>query len=385
MTDPDSPAQPEPQIPDPVVVQPIIDVPQATLAALTVLAVLGVATMLWAAQIILIPIVLALLISYALDPVHRVVLRTRLPRGLTAAIVMIVTLGAVGAVGYSLREQANDFIASLPDTARRVRAARQDPRGGPSALTQVQRAANEISKTSRTPSDAPAVPQGVTRVQVEAPPFSARQFLWWGSGGILALAGQVLVVIVLVFYFLAAGDLYKRKIVKIVGSTLSEKRLTVEILNDIDAHIGRYLIARALVSAIVGVATWGAFWWLGMPEPGVWGLGAGLLNVIPYIGPIAVAAGAALVGFLHFGDGTHALIAGAAASAIATLEGFVITPLMMGRAGRMNGAAVFISLSIWGFLWGIWGLLLAVPLTMAIKVVCDHVDNLHGVSELLSE
>jgi predicted PurR-regulated permease PerM len=385
MTTRDSPTEPLSEIPDPVVVQPIIDVPQATLAALTLLVVLGVATMLWAAQIVLIPIVLALLISYALDPVHRVLRRTRLPRAVTAAVVMFVTLGAVGAVGYSLRNQASAFVASLPDTARRVRAAVQDTRGAPSAITQVQRAANEIQRTSRTPGDSPAAPAGVTRVQVEATPFSARELIWWGTGGILAFAGQVVVVIVLVFYFLAAGDLYKRKIVKIIGSTLSEKRLTVEILNDIDAHIGRYLVARALVSAIVGVATWGAFWWLGMPEPGVWGLGAGLLNVIPYIGPIAIAAGAALVGFLHFGDGMHALIIGATASAIATVEGFLITPVMMGRAGRMNGAAVFISLSIWGFLWGLWGLLLAVPLTMAIKVVCDHVDDLHGISELLSE
>jgi predicted PurR-regulated permease PerM len=298
---------------------------------------------------------------------------------------MVVTLGAVGAVGYSLRYQASAFIDSLPETARRVRAAVQDTRGAPSAITQVQRAANEIQKPSRTPGDGPAAPSGVTRVQIEATPFSARELIWWGTGGILAFAGQVVVVIVLVFYFLAAGDLYKRKIVKIIGSTLSEKRLTVEILNDIDAHIGRYLIARSLVSAIVGVATWAAFWWLGMPEPGVWGFGAGLLNVIPYVGPIAIAAGSALVGFLHFGDGTHALIVGATASAIATAEGFLITPIMMGRAGRMNGAAVFISLSIWGFLWGLWGLLLAVPLTMALKVVCDHVDDLHGVSELLGE
>ena len=122
-----------------------------------------------------------------------------------------------------------------------------------------------------------------------------------------------------------------------------------------------------------------------MPAAGVWAVAAGVLNVIPYLGPTAIALSAAVVGFLHFGTIDKAIIVGLTCTGIASAEGFVITPVLMGRAGRMNGAAVFIALTIWGFLWGIWGLLLAVPLTMAIKVLCDHVEELHGVGELLGE
>jgi predicted PurR-regulated permease PerM len=173
--------------------------------------------------------------------------------------------------------------------------------------------------------------------------------------------------------------------VKIIGTRMSEKRLTVEILNDIERHVARYLAVRVLISAIVAVATWLAFWALGMPEPAIWGIAAGVLNVIPYLGPISFTATATTVAFLRFDSLPQALLVGAAAGLISAAEGFGLTPVLMGRAGRMNGAAVFIALTCWGFLWGLWGLLLAVPMTMAIKVICDHVDGLNDVSELLSE
>jgi predicted PurR-regulated permease PerM len=364
---------------------PPFDLPMMVVAGLAVLVALAICGALWIAQAICIPIVFALLISYALDPVYQVLRRAHLPSGLAAALVLFVLLSGVAAIGFSLRGQAGAFIASLPDTAREVRAAVLSGVNGPSPVTQVQRAANEIQKASTESTTAPPAPPGVTRVQVEATPLTASDVIWKGTGSALVVSGQALVVVVLVFYFLISGEMFKRKLVRIIGTTISEKRITVEILNDIERHIARYLVTRALISAIVGTATWLAFWWLGMPQAGVWGFGAGLLNVIPYLGPIAIAASSAVVAFLHFGDGTHALIVGATASAIATIEGFAITPQLMGKAGRMNGAAVFIALSFWGFLWGLWGLLLAVPITMAIKVVCDHVEELSAVSELLSE
>jgi predicted PurR-regulated permease PerM len=251
-------------------------------------------------------------------------------------------------------------------------------------MSQVRRAAQEIEKASSSATP-PPTPPGVQRVQVESPTLDAESLLWKGTGSAMTLAGQAVVVVVLTFYFLASGDLYKRKLVHIVGTTLSEKRLTVEILNEIELQFGRYLVVRVEISLIVGVATWLAFWALGMPSPGVWGVAAGILNVVPYLGPTAVASSAAIAGFVHAGTITFAVTVGLAASAIAAAEGFILTPTLMGRAGRMNGVAVFIALTVWGFLWGICGLLLAVPITMAIKVICDHVAELQGISELLAE
>jgi predicted PurR-regulated permease PerM len=282
-----------------------------------------------------------------------------------------------------MRSQANAFVNRLPEIARRIRTELRGGSGPSSAVSQVEQAAHEFAGTTVTAEPSPK--PGVTRIQVEETPFSVRQMIWRSTGGLFALAGQALVVVVLTFYFLASGDLYKRKLVKIVGTRMAEKRLTVEILNDIERHVARYLAVRVLISAIVAIATWLAFWPLGMPEPAIWGIAAGVLNVIPYLGPISFTATATLVAFLQFDSVSHALLVGASAGAISAAEGFGFTPVLMGRAGRMNGAAVFIALTCWGFLWGLWGLLLAVPMTMAIKVICDHVDGLNDVSEILSE
>lgn len=349
------------------------------------LLVLAVAAALWAAQTLFIPIVVALLLSYALQPVQRLFARTGLPVVAAAAVTVLLAAGVIGAAGYSLRLQAVSFVSEVPEVTNRIRARlQQSPDRQPSAVAQVQRAAHELQQASVDPM--PAEPQpGVTRVQVEAPPLSASRLLWSTTTGLITIAGQTLVVVVLGFYFLAAGDMYKRKIVRIVGTTLSEKRVTVEILKDIEQHLARYLAARATISIAVAVATAFVLWALGMRQPAAWGGVAGLLNVIPYFGPIVFCLAAAAAGFLDTNSLAHALVVLGAVSAVAMAEGFLLTPLLMGRAGRMNGASVFVALTVWGFLWGLWGMLLAVPLTMMIKVICEHIEGLHPLSELLSE
>jgi predicted PurR-regulated permease PerM len=367
---------------------PVSALPSDDWRKIAVFALIGVfglllCAALWVAAAVFIPIALALLVSYALQPLHRLFRRAGLPAVLAAALSIAVTGIAIGGAAYGMRSQANAFVSRLPDVARRIRTELSGGSGAPSAVSQVEQAAHEFTGTTVTTQ--PSTKPGVTRIQVEQTPFSVRQMIWRSTGGLFALAGQGLVVVVLTFYFLASGDLYKRKLVKIVGTRMAEKRLTVEILNDIERHVARYLAVRVLISAIVAVATWLAFWALGMPEPAIWGIAAGVLNVIPYLGPISFTATATLVAFLQFNNISHALLVGASAGAISAAEGFGFTPVLMGRAGRMNGAAVFIALTCWGFLWGLWGLLLAVPMTMAIKVICDHVDGLNDVSEILGE
>ena len=367
----------------PVSEPPADDWRKIAVFALIGLFILMLCAALWAAQAVFIPIVLALLVSYALQPVQRLFLRAGLPAVLAAALTIGVAGVAIGGSAYAMRSQANEFVNRLPEIARRVRDEMRGGSGASSAVSQVEEAAHEFAGTTVTTE--PSRQSGVTRIQVESTPFSVRQMIWRSTGGLFALAGQIFVVVVLTFYFLASGDLYKRKLVKIIGTRMADKRLTVEILNDIDRHVSRYLAVRVLISAIVATATWLSFWILGMPEPAIWGIAAGVLNVIPYLGPISFTATATLVAFAHFKSVPHALIVGAAAGGIGVAEGFGFTPILMGRAGKMNGAAVFIALTCWGFLWGLWGLLLAVPMTMAIKVIADHVDGLSDVSEILSE
>jgi predicted PurR-regulated permease PerM len=354
--------------------------------SLTSIAIVTGTAGLWFAQAILIPMVLAVFISYALDPFQRRLVKWRVPPALAAALLLGTIVAAVGGGAFVLRNQMGEFVAELPIAARKVRAAVHASRpAGPSPVTQVQRAADELQHAATEATGNGPATRGVTRVQVEQPGFAVTDLLWRGTLSAVEVAGQVILVLALSYYLLASGDLFKRKLVRLTGTTLSEKKLTVELLNDIDTQIAGYLVVRAAISGIVTVSTSLAFWALGLQNPVIWGVMAGVLNVIPYVGPALIAGGAGVAGFLQYGTLTMAGVAAGTAVLIATLEGFLITPWLMGRAGSMNAAAVFIGLSFFGWIWGIWGLLLAVPIMMAVKAVCDHVEDLKPIGEMLAD
>src|SRR5262249_35065930 len=228
-------------------------------------------------------------------------------------------------------------------------------------------------------------PWGVTGVQVGPPPFNISDYLLSGSIGIVAAMGQVLLVLFLVYFLLASGDLYRRKLVKIAGPSLSQKKVTVQILSDIDRQIEWFLLVQLFTSIVVAVASWLAFRALGLQQAGVWGLLAGLFNSMPSFGPVLVTGAPAIVAFAQFGNIEMPLLVGGAALAITSLEGFLLTPWLTSRAARMNAVAVFIGLLFWGWVWNVWGMLLAVPMLMVIKAICDHVEDFRSVGELLGE
>ena len=154
---------------------------------------------------------------------------------------------------------------------------------------------------------------------------------------------------------------------------------------DIDDQMRRYLIARLGISVIVAVATWAALAAVGLNQSVMWGIIAGVLNVVPYVGPIAAVVGITLAAFAQFGMLTQTAVAAVLAALIAFVEGNVITPRLIGRAGGMNSVTVFASILFWGWLWGVWGMLLAVPIMTALKAVCGRIDSLRAVAALLSE
>jgi len=361
-------------------------------AALTVVAVLAIVTVLKVAQAMIIPIVLAVLISYALDPVVGWLAKRRVPRALSAAVLLTAIVAAAGFALYELRFQVTDIVAKLPESAQRIRRTlahdRPAAETGTKAIQEVQRAATELQKAAdaaATPPAAPAAPPGVTRVQVESSPFNLADYLLWGSIGIVAALGQVVLVLFLVFFLLASGDLYKRKLVKIVGPSLTKKKVTLQILADIEHQIGTFLLIEAFTSVVVGFATWLAFRWIGLEQAAVWGILAGINNSIPYFGPVIVTVATAAVGFLQFGTIKMALAVSGVSLLITSLEGFLLTPWLTGRASRMNAVAIFVGLLFWGWVWGVWGLLLAVPMLMVIKSISDHVEEFKEIGELLGD
>jgi predicted PurR-regulated permease PerM len=361
--------------------------------ALTVIAVSLAILLLQYAQSVLIPITLGVLISYALTPIVGSLARLHVPRAIGAALALALLVGGVGVGIYTLSDEAMAIVADVPQAARRLRERVITHRTqAPGMLTQVQQAAKEIEKTAdvatsvtEDPRPSAGARDAVQRVQIVQPAFKASDYIWMGGVGLFGFLGQAIVILFLVYFLLVSGDLFKRKLVKIAGPTLSKKKVTVQILDDINAQIENFIKVQVVTSLVVAVATGAALWWFGLENFAVWGLLAGLLNSIPYLGPVVVSGGLAVVAFMQFNDLARTAYVCGAALVITGLEGFLLTPALLSRAAQMNPVAIFVGLLFWTWIWGAWGTVLAVPMLMMFKSVCDHVEDLRPVGELLGE
>ena len=352
--------------------------------SLTVLAIAATMYVLSWAQEAFIPIVLSVLISYALEPIVGMLTKVRLPRVLAAAIVVLLTGGALGYGIYSLSDDGAAIVARLPEAAQKLRRTMQR-RDSPGPIEQVQKAATELQKTADEATGPNPAPRNVTRVQIEEPAINVREYVTWGSTSLIGFASQATLVFFFVFFLLASGDLFKRKLVKLAGPSLEKKKITVQILDEINHQIARFLLVRVFTSVAVGISSWIAFWLIGLEQAALWGVAAGIFNSVPYFGPVIVGFCLAVVGFLQFGTLSMAAYVSGASLVITSIEGWLLTPWLTSKTARTNEVAMFIGLIFWSFVWGIWGTLLAVPMLVAVKAYCDRIEDLKPVGELLGE
>jgi predicted PurR-regulated permease PerM len=376
---------------DPIVIRMPVDVRSVTLS---VIAVLASILMLQYAQSVLIPLVIAVLIGYVLAPAVDSMERRGLNRVVGSTIALVLLCGAIGLGIYSLTGQVMAIVERVPEAARRMteRIDERGPRRGEdrSAIEKVQDAAKEVEEAAEQAADDPEerrriASRGVQRVQIVEPTFAARDYVWAGGLNLLAFLGQAGMVLFLVFFLLVTGDLFKRKMVKIAGPTLTKKKISVQIMDDINHQISNFLRVQVITSAIVGVATAFALWLFGVEQYLVWGLLAGIFNSIPYLGPIIVSGGLAVVAFMQFDDIWMTIYVSGTAMAITALEGWLLTPALMSRAAQMNAVAIFVGLLFWSWVWGVMGTILAVPMLMILKAICDRVEDLQPIGELLGE
>lgn len=376
---------PPPDEPSPVRLHMPVDVRSAALVVLAVIAL--VVVLRWASPVF-IPLMLGVMISYALTPVVDRLAAWRVPRALGAGVLLLALVGGCGTTAYALSDETAEVIDSLPEAAHKLRRAMRPPRGQPEgAIDKLQQAATQIEQAAKqaTAPPPPVTDRGVLRVQVEPSRFSVKDYLWPSALGLVSLMGQAVIVVFLAYFLLASGNTFRRKLMRIAGATFTKKKLTLQALDEISAQMQRYLLVQLLLSLLVGVATWGAFAAIGLENAAVWGLAAGVLNLVPYVGSIAVTAAASLVAFVQFGSAEMSALVGGASLVINLIEGYLLMPWLTGRTSRMNAVAVFIGVLAWGWLWGVWGLLLGVPILMVVKAVCDRVDDLNAVGELLGE
>jgi predicted PurR-regulated permease PerM len=358
---------------------PVVDIRNLSLFLMALFASLFVLQ--WA-KAVFIPLMLGLVFSYALSPVVNALELRKVPRWAGAAVLLLAIFASLGTTAWSLSDEAARLIETLPAAAQKLKQAVQARKpGSGGTLETVQKAAAQIEQAANEPSIAGG--RGVMRVIVEPARFNVRDYLWTGTIGLLALIGQTTVVVFLTFFLLVSGDTFRRKLIKHAGPTLSRKKITLQALDEITVQIQRYLQVQLLTSALVGVLTGLAFALLGLENAAVWGIAAAVLNLVPYVGSLATAVAGALVGFLQFGTLNMALAIGGASMLIHTVIGNLVTPWLTGRASRMSPVAVFIALLAWGWLWGVWGLLLGIPIMMIVKAVCERIDHLKPVAEFL--
>jgi len=353
--------------------------------SLRVLAVCAVVLMLQFAAPVLLPVVLSVLLFYALDPIVDRLERWRVPRALASLAVVLGLVGALGTGGAVLRAQIESVVTKIPIGAAQLRSTfrRQRAVQGDSTLEKVQAAAKALdSAVAEAGEPATDIP-GVTRVEIQQP-WRASDWLWVGGMGALGLIGQAVTVMFLTIFLLNEGDTFKRKLVRRMH-TLGSKRVTVQVLNAIAAQIEGFIWVQALTSSGVAIVTGLALWWLGVEEPAVWGLFAGVLNIVPYFGALVVTVVLATVSFLQFGTLEMAAVVAGVALAITSFEGMLLTPHLLSRAAQLNHVAIFVAIAFWIWAWGVPGMLLAVPMLMVMKAIGDHVDGLEGMSQFLGE
>jgi predicted PurR-regulated permease PerM len=350
--------------------------------AVGLLFVAGAIFVLREGEPVFVPLLVSVLLAYALEPFVAALMRLRMPRGLAVVILYVIIAASAIGLGRVAQTQANDFVNDLPATIRdiRTRLEKTSSSNRPGLIERLRRASSDVQATI----DAAAVPvaAGVKRVSADTGHFDIRDSVLNAGRTALAIAGRLSIIALLTFLLLITGDFYKRKLAMLSGRR-DDQQLTVEVIRTIDRQIERYLIVRVLISVIVGAATGIGLWWVGVGHAAVWGVLAGVLNTLPFVGPTVAVALITCGAFLQFHDIESTAAAAGVSTLVAMLEGNLVSPWLTGRAGELNTVAVFVSVLFWGWMWGVWGLLLAVPIMVSLKAAADHIDPLQPVGELL--
>jgi predicted PurR-regulated permease PerM len=351
----------------------------------SVIAVLAFVFALSWAQSLLVPVLLGVIVAYTLNPLVSGLERLRIPRVAGTMLVMAAVMGALGLGAYSLRGQVQTVIEQLPVVASKFASGLARMRFGEIGnLQKMQSAATEVELATTKAAGSPPR-QAATHVVVDQPTFRLGSFVWESSIGVLGVLGQAAMVTFLVFFLLLGGDTFKRKLVRLTGPTLSKRKITVQILDDINASIQKYMLMLLSTNLLVAALCWAIFHWIGLENAGAWAVASGLLHLVPYLGPGVTALATGMAAFVQFDSFGMAFLVAAASLGIATVVGTFVTTWMTGRIANMNSAAVFISLLFWAWLWGVWGMLLSIPIIVIVKVISQHVEQLHPIAELLGD
>lgn len=339
--------------------------------ALTGLFILAAFYTLYLARSFILPIVLALLLNFLLSPVVRGLNKLRIPNGLGAALVVFGVIGGAAWGVYELSGPAYQWAQEAPRSLRKIERK----------LREFKKPVQTMSKATEQVEKITQVGGGRTsqRIEVQTETLGEKMF----SQATELVAGGT-VMLILLFFLLASGDLFLRKLIRVLPS-LADKKRAVEIARQIESDVSAYLVTITIINIALGLAVWGLMTLLEVPNPLLWGVLATVTNFIPYLGAIVMIAVLAAVGFLTFDELGHALLVPGAFIGLNLLESYLVTPMILGRRLTLNPVVIFLGLTFWGWLWGITGALLAVPLMAVLKIFCDHSERLAAIGEFMGD
>lgn len=336
---------------------------------LSILVIGGIIYTAYFTSALVLPILLAAFFALLLSPVMKRLTHWGLPRWISAFFVVALFIGLLVGIGNALYPSASEWASRAPKVL-------QDAKPRLKALVQPI-----LNASKMTASLGDITEDGANRnarVVLQAP----------SQSGLLSttpkLLSSLLAVVLLTYFFLVYSDTLLRKVLQL-SPTWSRKRLTVDIVRSIQSDVSRYVLTICATSLGLGIATTGYLAVLGVETPWLWGAIAALLNLAPYVGPLLMACLLALVGLSQFPTLGAAILPAAGYLALHLVEGQGVTPLALGKTINLNPLAIIIWLMIWGWLWGIVGLLLAVPMLVCLKIVCSRVEGWQRWAVLLEQ
>ncbi|MEO8499591.1 MAG: AI-2E family transporter [Vicinamibacteria bacterium] len=344
-----------------------------------ILAVIAVVASLSLARAFFVPLLIGILLSYSLRPLVNGLHHLRIPLPVGAALVVGGLLAGGSWLAYTLSDDAAVMVEKLPDAARRLRKRLQSGNtDAPTALQNVEETARELQRVASDAAEGAAA-------AAAAPSWALRDYVIAQSTLLISTLAQTPIVMMIAYFLLASGAHFRQKLSGLLGPSLSQEKDTASLLNEIDTQVQRYLFVTLAANVLVAVGTFIVFKILGMPHAGVWAVAAGVLHTVPYLGATTVAVSAGIAGFVETGTWEHALMLVGSVVLVEVLIGMIFATWLQGRAAHVNPAVLFIALLFFDWLWGVAGLLLGAPLLAVMKVICDRIDSLHPIGNLLGD
>lgn len=351
----------------PVVWRPVVW-PRPVRYSIYLIALVLAAAALYVARDFFVPITLAFLLALLLSPIVRAGQRHGITHGISAVtLVGLVGIGLFAGL-LAISAPAARWIEQTPQIIQQLEFRLQDLRGSVEAVSRASERVEDAADTGTPQAEVVVKPQSLLSRIVD---------------NVTVFLATTLLSLLLTAFILASSDVFYRRVVEL-SPTFSAKRHALTVIHDIEHEVSRYLLTITAINIALGVAIGLAMWGVGLPTPYLWGLAGALLNFMPYFGMLAGALLVGAVALVTFDAILYAMLAPLLYLLLSSIEGGVVTPVILGRRLAINTVPILLAIAFWGWLWGVVGVFIAVPVLVVTKVVCDHVPALAPLGILLS-